>query len=152
MILELLLYRPSSVSKISCFNAACSHWKRLKNAKNTFQRKLMRTWNTQDACSELCNKIQSNLRYNSPRMFPFLKLSVVIIIIVPNAHPKKVVICYPRWNNGDKNYDHSSNYPRQPNLASNLQLTYPKRNEHNTWNALQDRNGLYCFTKAVLVE
>ena len=24
-------------------------------------------------------------------------------------------------NNGDRNYDHGSNYPRQPNLASNLQ-------------------------------
>ena len=94
-------------------------------------------------------------RYNSARMFPLFSLSSTIVIAQYNYFLKLSCL---RLNNGDKNYDHSSNYPRQPNLASNLQPLYiyiykkeKLQHEHNTWNSLRERNGLYCFIKAVFV-
>ena len=98
-------------------------------------------------------------RYNSARMFSRFYLTTIASIfrVLPSINAKSCL----RWNNGDRNYDHGSNYPRQPNLASNLQpcayviylyLKEKLQHEHNTWNALRDRNGLYCFITTGYVE
>ena len=129
-----------------CFAVMLIFNKQFKKEKN------MQTWNASDTRRELCNKIQGPKKCKCASLFAFL-FEVCVVIVIVAWYILKKSLCYLKWNNGDRNYDHSSNYPRQPKLASNFLIHQPLPNmkkaqhEHNTWNALRDRNVEYCFVK-----
>ena len=58
--------------------------------------------------------------YSSTLVFLVFQLVEFVPIFVKYTNCRNVNLSKD-GNNGDRNYDHGSNYPRQPNLASNLQ-------------------------------